>query len=65
MKQIYISKPNEWNMFTYIVIITHDNISTIYLYAGDFYVTCLNYLYTIETVSVEIECYYYFIVFHK
>jgi hypothetical protein len=37
MKHIYINKPNEWNIFTYIVIITHDNISTIDLYTGNFY----------------------------
>ena len=34
-------------------------ISTIDLYTGNFYVTCLDYLYTHVTVSVEIYCYYY------
>jgi hypothetical protein len=58
MKQIYIHKLNEWKMFTYIVIITHDNISTIDLYAGNFSVAYLDYFYTVETVGVEIDCYY-------
>jgi hypothetical protein len=30
---------------TYIVIITHDNISTSDLYTGNIYVACLHYLY--------------------
>ena len=34
------------------------NYST-YLYTGNFYVTCLDYLYTHVTVSVDIYCYYY------
>ena len=63
MKQIYINKLNEWNIFTYIVIIRHDNISTFDLYTGNFYVACLDYLYRNETVSVEIYCYDYFHLF--
>jgi len=34
MKHIYINKLNEWNIFAYTVIITHDNISSIDLYTG-------------------------------
>jgi hypothetical protein len=65
---IHNDELNEWNTFTwihwinetYIIIITHDNISTIDLYTGNFYVACLDYLYTNSRVSVEIYCYYYF-----